>query len=649
MNRWGIGFWAGLAVSICVIAAIEFGRVTKSPIPIPFLLLYMTIVLSANVGGLVSGLASAGLASAFVVWSSLHSFGPATLTGGPTQVLFGTLLFFGTAAVIGRTRQQNAKYLNELLDHEIALEERVAWRTEQLEGANRELERLRRRTLDFATTNSDGFFELDEVLRISKFELHALGRQDEVLEFPEGVSLIDLEPNVHEPPGWRDLKEALENRTAFRDLELQMEAKSAEAIWVSLSATPKFHSTGEFLGYRGVASDITERCLLEQRVRESERLDSIAKLTRGLGHDFNNLLAVIKGHAQLIARRRDPTACASSATAILEASERGVSLVRQLSRFGRGGTESSKTAVSVEDGLKEIEKLLDVSVGTEITLEFDVPASLWPVFCDPTEFDNAILNLTINARDAMPEGGAVRIEGENFVVSQWEKSVDLEPGNYVCVKVRDTGTGIAPEISDRLFEPFATTKSERLGTGLGLSMVRDFVRRSGGVITVDSVLGSGSVFSMYLPRSQDSNGSEQIGKDHAQSDTVPRQIGARVLVVEDNLELLAATSDHLRSEGFEVEEASSGEQAMSLLKGAKPFDFLFADVMLPGRLSGVDIANEGQALFPKLPILLTSGHIATASVGGYPERVLAKPYDADELVGSIYRMLAGHRTDAAEA
>ena len=648
MSRWGVGFWLGISVSICVIVAIEFGRVTKSPIPIPFLLLYMTIVLSANVGGLISGLVSAGLGSGFVVWASLHSFGPATLTGGPTQVLFGMLLFFGTAFVIGRTRQQNAKYLKELLDHEVALEERVAWRTEQLERANGELERLRQRTLDFATTNADSFFELDEALTISKFEPHVSKGDDKFLELPEDISLLDLQPNIQEPEGWRSLREALENRTAFRDLELRTEAKSGVVSWLSMSASPKFDSTGRFLGYRGVASDITERRLLEQRVQESERLDSIAKLTRGFGHDFNNLLAVIKGHAQLISRRRDPSASLSSATAILEASERGVSLVRQLSRFGRGGAESSKTAVNVEDALKGIEKLLDVSVGTEITLKFDISASLWPISCDPTEFDNAILNLTINARDAMPDGGVLRIEGENFVVSQWDEAVELRPGDYVCVKVCDSGAGIAPEISERLFEPFVTTKSERLGTGLGLSMVRDFVRRSGGVITADSVLGSGSVFSMYLPRSQDSNRIEQTGKDDAQLATFPRRRSARILVVEDNLELLAATSGHLRSEGFEVEEASSGEQAMSLLKGAKPFDVLFADVMLPGRLSGVDIANQGRVLFPKLPILLTSGHTATARVGDYTERVVTKPYDADELVEMIYRTLDGHRTGAVE-
>lgn len=624
---------SGVALPLVVVTHIEAFRSLGMAMPVPFLLLYMSVVFSANLN-LAGGMASAGIASLFVVWASHLGFGPPTLTGGPLQVMLGVVLFSGTAFAIGITKRKSVMYLAELAKHQQELQQRVEARTVELTESNLHLEQARRKFFDFAKASADTFWELDRDLIFRSVEHPGAALElwpDELL-----LSKHFGDPSLRfvDSAGGNAALQSLEGHQPFRGIELEVASEDGQTKWLAASATPLFDFDGNFDGYRGVFSDITARRSLEEKVRQAERLDTIGRFTQGISHDFNNLLAIIQGNAELVASEVRNTDFEAPVRDIVDASARGSALVGRLAAFGSTG-KSSPEHVNVADRLRGLARLLESALGSGIDLKLLLDDGSVNVYCDALQFDNAILNLTINARDAMESAGCVTIHTRRHNSSDDGELQGLPPGDYVCVAIDDTGKGVSSDVLKQMFEPFFTTKAGEGGSGIGLSIVQKFVDQSGGQFTARSTPGKGTIISLYLPQSDPVPGS--VGKQAEQSEFAlgPDSSGVRILLVEDNEPLLGATASNLRKAGYEIREATTAAEALEIVRSSQSFDVLFTDIALPGGMSGADLAVQLSSEMPNLPIIFTSGQVRTIEVDGSPQPVLPKPYSVHDLLERI--------------
>jgi PAS domain S-box-containing protein len=385
----------------------------------------------------------------------------------------------------------------------------------------------------------------------------------------------------------------------------------------------------------GSMSDISERIGLEEQLRQSQRLEAVGHLTGGLAHDFNNLLTVVLGNAETLtdALAKDAS-LRPLAEMILAAAERGADLTQRLLAFSRQQA-LDPVAVDVEQQLDELEPLLRRTLGEHIEIVRPAHAGLWRALVDASQLDSALLNLCLNARDAMPYRGELRIEARNVELGADEASRHggLAPGEYVAIAVIDTGCGIRPEHMGRVFEPFFTTKEKGKGTGLGLPMVYGFIRQSGGHVEVQSTLNEGTTVTLYLPRAR--------GEQPRPNERAPQTVltgRESILLVEDDFYVRTYARDQLRALGYRVVEAGSGPEAIEVLRGSEGFDLLLTDVVMP-QMSGPELAVHAQALRPGLKVLYTSGYTDDALTHhgrfGSGVRLLAKPYLRDELARRV--------------
>jgi CheY-like chemotaxis protein len=364
-------------------------------------------------------------------------------------------------------------------------------------------------------------------------------------------------------------------------------------------------------------------------------------LTGGVAHDFNNLLGVILGNLQLIERDvdHDPAVARKLATA-MRAAMRGADLTKRLLSFARRQV-LDPVIVDVGQQLHQFAELIQRTLGDTVEMRLDMALDLWHVKVDQGQLENAILNLVINSRDAMPNGGCLTVAARNFRpdASFFRAHADLEQGDYVEISVADTGMGIPLQVLSRVFEPFFTTKEAGKGSGLGLSMVHGFVKQSGGTVLVHSELGKGTRISIVLPRAIEA---------HAQrADTLVQRalpIGTEViLVVEDDTDLRATTGLALQQLGYTVLEASNGDTALQVLHETERIDMLFTDVIMPGVILGPELAVRARAAKPNIRVLLTTGYqgdpvLAKAGPLGQ-EALIAKPYRNEELAFKLRELL----------
>lgn len=414
--------------------------------------------------------------------------------------------------------------------------------------------------------------------------------------------------------------------------------------------TPLRDDAGALQGCLGFMMDITERKEAESALQESrqalfqsQKLEAVGKLSGGVAHDFNNLLTVILGSLELLAE--DMTEGSPQrvlAERAMRAGERGASLTRSLLAFARQ-QRLSPSAVDVNELVEEMADLLRRTLPATIALRIVTHGSLWRCEADAAQLQNALVNLVINARDAMPAGGTITIETANADLDDAYAAAQAEvvAGSYVALTVSDTGTGMSPEVMAKAFDPFFTTKETGKGTGLGLSMVFGFAKQSGGHVRIYSEEGTGTSVKLYLPRLRPNAAVEVSPHESA---AVPGH-GNRILVVEDDPDLLAMVFTLLRSLGYEVESAHDGKGALALLEHQPAIDLLLTDVVLAGGLTGIDVAERALALRPYLPIVFMSGYTeaAVSHEGGLPARfrVLEKPFTKAQLSRAIARALAG--------
>jgi CheY-like chemotaxis protein len=350
-------------------------------------------------------------------------------------------------------------------------------------------------------------------------------------------------------------------------------------------------------------------------------MEALGQLTGGVAHDFNNLLMIVSGYVPRLKRSIPDDKRAQAAIQAIEiATQRGASLTRQLLSFSRR-QPVNPVPVDVGGRLAALRPLLDGTVGPLITLEMALAEDVWPVTVDANEFELALLNLVLNARDAVKQDGVVTVTASNVVLAGHETPEKLA-GPFIAVAVADTGHGIPADILPKVFDPFFTTKQTDKGTGLGLSQVHGFTRQSGGTVLIASVPGTGTVVTLYLPRSN-------VRPEADTSEGRPASAGGAALLVEDNADVAEVGREMLEQLGYRVQVAANGAQALTLFEG-QSFDLMVSDIVMPGGMNGVELARSIHARRPSLPILLVTGYTGSAELA--PEfPVLRKPYRFEQL------------------
>lgn len=381
------------------------------------------------------------------------------------------------------------------------------------------------------------------------------------------------------------------------------------------------------------------------KLQHAQKMESVGNLTGGIAHDFNNLLGILIGNLDLLkAMVSGNDESEELVDEALEAGLRGKELNRRLLAFAR--RQSLKPEViNINESLTGMTKLLRRSLGEHIEIGLRCNGDIWQVKVDPNQLETVILNLGINARDAMPQGGSLLLETRNATVDETaaELEEDLEPGDYVMLAVTDDGEGIAPEVLRRVFDPFFTTKEVGKGTGLGLSMVNGFIKQSGGHVTIYSEVGHGTTVRLYLPR--DMSDGKELRADKPVHEE-PRGNGQTVLVVEDNDGMRRVAVKQLTQLGYKVVEANSADRALEVLMEGSEIDLVFSDVIMPGEMDGIGLANRIARDYPDVPVVLTSGFTARPSdeerwkeAGNISNELLMKPYRREELAFAINRNL----------
>jgi PAS domain S-box-containing protein len=407
--------------------------------------------------------------------------------------------------------------------------------------------------------------------------------------------------------------------------------KDGTFFWASVIIDP-IYEDGGLVGFAKITRDITERRnaqlkleVMQTQLAESQKFDALGQLTGGVAHDFNNLLMIISGSLHIL-KKGDPNddKFQRAVMAIDTATKRGAALTSQLLTFARRQSVNPQ-AIHFGDRIEAIREVLHAGVGSAVRLAFDIQRDVWPVKADVSEFETGLLNLVINARDAMPDGGTVTIGAHNIVLGD-----PLHSGEFVAITVADTGLGIPSDVVDKIFEPFFTTKPVGKGTGLGLSQVHGFAHQAGGTVKVASELGKGTTFTILLPR-------ETVTAPSQTPETAPVLGSGTVLLVEDNPDVAIVSIGLLEQLGYRVRRVADAESALLELEN-NGVDFVFSDIVMPGKMDGLGLAHYLRQLHPGLPILLASGYSdAAAGVrGDFP--ILRKPYEIHELSEAISKL-----------
>lgn len=404
----------------------------------------------------------------------------------------------------------------------------------------------------------------------------------------------------------------------------------------------RVHERTEELGAanRQLLNQIEERERVEATLRQMQRLEAVGQLTSGVAHDFNNLLTVVLGNIHFL--ERDLKAAGADGKALQrlsfmrEAAERGARLTDQMLSFSRRQRLQPKR-LDLNAAIEKMRELLQGTIGASIRIETQLAENVWPAFVDPTQLELAILNLAINARDAMPAGGELTVKTSNVSLGLPGSGEDPQAGDYVEICVADTGTGMSEEVQRKVFEPFFTTKEVGKGSGLGLSQVLGFAKQSSGGVRIRSAPGKGTAVHIYLPRSHaEAEETQRVPQANGVGNAAG---GARILLVDDDRAVRDVTAAMLRELGYSVLEAGSGGAALDIVEREQEIDLVVVDFAMPG-MNGVEVAREARVRRPNLPVLFITGFADRAAVAGVDaDHILGKPFADRELAEKVQRAL----------
>ena len=428
---------------------------------------------------------------------------------------------------------------------------------------------------------------------------------DQAAGRPARALRLALENGRYEEEGWRVRKDG-------------------SFFWASVIIDPIRDDDGQLIGFAKITRDISERReaqlnleKIQRQLAESQKLDALGQLTGGVAHDFNNLLMIISGSLHTLKKIAGDDAKGMRAVRAIEtATQRGASLTRQLLTFARRQSVNPQTFDPVES-IQSVRQILDAALGGSLELVIDAEDGVWPVTVDPAEFEAALVNLVVNARDAMPQGGSITVAASNIHLDDGTRK-----GDHVAIKVQDTGVGIPPDVLVKVFDPFFTTKPVGKGTGLGLSQVHGFAHQAGGTVTVASELGKGTTFTICLPRSE-------LPMQPAEAEVSSLGTGT-VLLVEDNPDVANASTGLLEQLGYTVRWVSNADAALQEIE-RDDIDLVFSDIVMPGGMDGLGLARAIKQKHPALPILLATGYSEAAHNVRADFPVLRKPYQLHEL------------------
>ena len=422
------------------------------------------------------------------------------------------------------------------------------------------------------------------------------------------------------------------------DVECRIRRPDGALRWIVAKGRAGYDARGEAVRMAGVVMDTTERRVTEDALHQAQKMEAIGQLTGGVAHDFNNLLTVIVGGLDMVLRRPEQTERVTRlATAAMTAARRGEQLTQQLLAFSRRQMLRPQT-LNPNRLLLEFEGLARRAVGEAVTMRFELDPAVDPIRIDPAGFESAVLNLVVNARDAMPDGGVITVSTRN-VHRDTRATADrgIAPGAYVMVTVTDTGTGIDAATLVRAFEPFFTTKEVGKGSGLGLSQVYGFARSAGGDVAIESEVGRGTSVRLYFPPSADVP-AEEIAPAPGKVPLRAATSGETVLLVEDDEQVLDMAIESLEELRYTVIVAHNAREALEHVRGPTRIDIMFSDVVMPGGMNGAQLAVEARRLRPELKVLLTSGYVGeplTSKPIADDMDVLNKPYRRDELAQKL--------------
>ena len=463
-----------------------------------------------------------------------------------------------------------------------------------------------------------------------------------------GKSIRALIPRdrIHEED---DILKRIRKGETVEHFETERLRKDGRVVQVSLTISPIRDAVGAVVGASKIARDITNAKKMQRQLRQSEKMEAIGQLTGGIAHDFNNLLGIIIGNLDLLERALSNDEALLKRVGIAQkAAIRGADLTRRLLAFSRP-EDLSPRPTRVDECVRTTAELATRVLGPEIVMKTECDPAVPPVLVDPTRLENALLNLVVNARDAMPNGGrlmiATRLSNLEAVYPA-VRAGDLNPGVYACVSVSDTGMGMSSEILERAFDPFYTTKPAGKGSGLGLAMVYGFARQSGGTSRIYSEVGIGTTVSIYLPLASDE---QQLGPDEPVKTTMMDR--AKVLVVDDEDDLLEIASTYLKDMGHVALKANNAGIALDIARLETDLDLVITDVLMPGEMNGVQLAQRLREQSPGIKIIYSSGFPADALAerGGILSEgpILRKPYQREEFE-KILRQILG-KGDSSEA
>ncbi|PCI46921.1 MAG: hybrid sensor histidine kinase/response regulator [Alphaproteobacteria bacterium] len=410
--------------------------------------------------------------------------------------------------------------------------------------------------------------------------------------------------------------------------------KSVFPLYLSLTEVT-YDDSG---GFVAMIHDLTERNKYLEEIHQAQKMEALGQLTGGLAHDFNNLLTVILGDLEMLHNSVSSREGKELLDDAIMNVDFGAQLIERLLAFGRRQSLSPKI-ININRLSSVMYNMLRRTIGEDIDIEENFTERIWPVCADPGLVENAILNLVFNARDALPEGGRIILKTENYIADPVKKAVpDLAEGPYVKFSVCDNGTGMSPQVLKRICEPFFTTKAAGSGTGLGLSMVYGFVKQSGGNIHISSELGKGTIVAIYLPKAEDipaeKNGSAEI------KESVMRGQGETILYVEDDPKVRRVNARRLMELGYVVHTAKDGPSALAILEKQGQVDLLFTDIVMPGGMSGKELADFVRKQQPDIKVSLTTGYaeqITSGELGG--DNLLKKPYSKQTLARHLQKIL----------
>lgn len=619
-------------------------------VPVPFLAILTGVTIAGAMGGQRVGSIAGLIAALFVVHAYFAQFGPSSLTGGIPQMALGSVLYLLTGFLLGKLRDQRDASIRYLRDKKHRLESELQIEIIEKDRQAEKIAESETRLNNAVRIAGIGHFSFEAFTGKCTFcsEQHAANLGMTTNEFLAFGSGPKPKLNHIHPEDRSIVLDAIQRLNAgeLQSFEFRVSRPNDEVRYIRQIEEPKFDQSGKVVEHIGTSMDLTDLRQAEARVRQSQRIEAIGTLTGGVAHDFNNLLAVILGNLELCLEADQDDHRRELIQAAIKASIRGADLTKNLLSFARRA-HLEPMRMNLNQTIQETMEWSTRVLPETISVDISLMAGLWQVELDVTSAENALINILLNARDAMPDGGKVTIETANMRIGEEyveERNENIDPGRYVMLAISDTGHGIPADELEKIFEPFHTNKPFGQGSGLGLSMVQGFIKQSGGAIRVYSEVGVGTTFKLYFKASDQQIAFHNVARAvplHRSSE------GVELLFVEDDTDVMDIIERVLASAGYAVTTANTGDEALEIFKSSASFDLLLTDIVMPGTLQGPALAKALRLIDPDLPCIFLSGYASEATVHGNGLRPsdirLMKPTSRDDLLTAVNKALENSR------